>query len=64
MGWEFAALSVDDPDMPWQWVWRRVADDSGTLLEQSNPFAGLDACVDDAKRYGFDDDGAASPDAV
>ena len=61
VGWEFAALSADDPDMPWQWVWRRVADDSGTLLEQSRPFAALDACVDDAKRYGFEGDCGASP---
>ena len=57
MGWEFAALWVDDPDMPWQWVWRRVADDSGALLEQSQAFAELAPCIADATAHGFDDEG-------
>ena len=57
MGWEFAALWVDDPDTPWQWVWRRVADDSGALLEQSRPFGELAPCIEDAKGHGFEDDG-------
>ena len=29
MGWEFAAIWVDDPDQAWKWVWRRTADDNG-----------------------------------
>ncbi|HEV7800290.1 MAG TPA: hypothetical protein VGP15_04360 [Burkholderiales bacterium] len=56
MGWEFAALWIADPDRPWQWVWRRVADDSGSMIEQSAPFGELDSCIRDAKDHGFDDD--------
>ena len=55
MGWEFAALWVDDLDAPWQWVWRRVADD-GAVIEESSPFQHLDLCLEDARRRGFDDD--------
>ena len=55
MGWEFAASWVDDPDLCWQWVWRRVADDNGSVIEQSTPFGELDACILDAKAHGFDD---------
>ena len=54
MGWEFAALWLDDPDVQWHWVWRRVADDNGSLLEQSPPFRDLDTCISDAKQHGFD----------
>ena len=57
MGWEFAALWVEDVDSPWQWVWRRVADDSGSILEESPPFTDLALCVDDAKRHGFEEGG-------
>jgi hypothetical protein len=57
MGWEFAALWVDEPDERWHWVWRRIADDSGALIEQSRAFAELDGCVEDAKGHGFDDSG-------
>jgi hypothetical protein len=56
MGWEFVALWVDDPDAPWQWVWRRTADDSGELIAESPHFAELDRCVEDARRNGFDED--------
>ena len=56
MGWEFAALWLDEPDRSWKWVWRRVADDSGATLGQSSCFADLDECVADARRHGFDDD--------
>jgi hypothetical protein len=55
MGWEFAAVWVDDPDRAWRWVWRRIADDSGAILAQSEEFTGLDRCIEDAKRSGFDD---------
>ena len=54
MGWEFAALWVDEPDTPWQWVWRRVADDSGAVIAESAGFADLPACIQDAKANGFD----------
>ena len=57
MGWEFAAVWGDDPDQAWQWVWRRVADDSGAVLQQSEAFPHLDACIDDARRNGFDQSG-------
>ena len=57
MGWEFAALSADDPDAPWQWVWRRIADDSGAVIQQSEAFSELDTCIADARRHGFDEAG-------
>ena len=53
MGWEFAALWSDDT-VPWHWVWRRIADDTGQVVEESIAFHDLDACVDDAKKHGFD----------
>lgn len=53
MGWEFAALWTDDTT-PWQWVWRRVADDSGKVIEESGAFQDLTACLDDARKHGFD----------
>lgn len=56
MGWEFAALWVDDRDTPWQWVWRRIADDSGALIAESAPFSHLDHCIEDARRNGFDEE--------
>jgi hypothetical protein len=56
MGWEFTARWIEDADVPWQWVWRRVADDSGAVMATSRPFANLDACIDDARVNGFDDD--------
>ena len=55
MGWEFAALWSDDAT-PWQWVWRRVADDSGRVIEESTPFDALEACLADAKKHGFEID--------
>jgi len=58
MGWEFAALWNDD-STPWHWVWRRVADDSGQVLEESAPFMQLGDCIADAKKHGFEDDAAS-----
>ncbi|HYC47564.1 MAG TPA: hypothetical protein VED01_18975 [Burkholderiales bacterium] len=57
MGWEFAALWVDEGDTSWQWVWRRIADDSGSLIAESAPFARLDQCIADARVNGFDEEG-------
>jgi hypothetical protein len=57
MGWEFAALWVDDPDATWQWVWRRVADDSGAVIAESAAFCDLDRCIEDARANGFDEEG-------
>ena len=54
MGWEFAALWVDESGTP-QWVWRRIADDSGDLIAESTPFAHLDLCMADARAHGFDE---------
>jgi len=56
MGWEFAAVWAEEPDSRWEWVWRRVADHSGALLEESSQFPRLADCIAHAKRYGFDDD--------
>jgi hypothetical protein len=57
MGWEFAALWVDDPDATWQWVWRRIADDSGAVIAESAGFRQLEACIEDARGHGFDESG-------
>lgn len=54
MGWEFAAIWVDDPARSWKWTWRRVADDSGAVLEESAEFALLEDCVEDARKNGYD----------
>ena len=62
MGWEFAACWVDDPAPSWQWLWRRVADDSGAVIAQSPSFSTLDLCIADAKANGFDEDGDQWPD--
>jgi hypothetical protein len=55
LGWEFAAVWVEDPDEAWTWVWRRIADDSGDTLEKSAAFGTLEDCVHDARRHGFDE---------
>jgi hypothetical protein len=55
MGWEFAAVWVNDPDEAWKWMWRRVGDDDGAVLAQSEEFAHLDACIEDARHNGFDE---------
>ena len=60
MGWEFAASATDEADQGWQWVWRRIADDSGVMLHESAPFAALEDCITDAKKHGFDET-ACSP---
>jgi len=57
MGWEFAALWVDDPDATWRWVWRRIADDSGAVIAESAGFRQLEACIEDARGNGFDESG-------
>ena len=62
MGWEFAAVWVDDPVRSWKWMWRRVADDNGAVLQESAEFALLDECIEDARRNGFDDSGCGPVD--
>lgn len=57
MGWEFAAVWLDEADAPWQWVWRRVADDSGEVIAESARFPDLAPCIEDAKLHGFDEGG-------
>jgi hypothetical protein len=57
MGWEFAAVWLDDTRPAWHWIWRRIADDTGKLLEQSPPFGALARGVEDARAHGFDEDG-------
>ena len=59
MGWQFAARWIDEAEPAWTWVWRRVADDSGAVLEESQMFSSLDECVDDARMNGFDESGCA-----
>jgi hypothetical protein len=56
MGWEFAACWVEESDAPWQWMWRRIADDSGAVIAQSGHFATLEQCIEDAKDHGFDEE--------
>jgi hypothetical protein len=60
MGWEFAALWVEDSDEQWHWVWRRRADDTGAALQESASFAQLDDCIEDARRHGFDEGDSGS----
>jgi hypothetical protein len=55
MGWEFAAIWVDDPARSWKWTWRRVADDSGAVLAESAEFSLLEDCIADARRNGYDE---------
>jgi hypothetical protein len=62
MGWEFAALWVDEADAQWQWVWRRIADDSGAVTAESSPFLHLDLCIADARANGFDEEGCGPVD--
>ena len=62
MGWEFAAVWVDDPVRTWKWTWRRVADDDGAGLERSGECVQLEDCVDDARRHGFDESGCGPVD--
>jgi hypothetical protein len=62
MGWEFAALWTDDPVGSWNWTWRRVADDSGAVLQQSAGFAALEDCIEDARKHGFDESGCGPTD--
>ena len=57
MGWEFAAVWVDEPVRSWKRTWRRIADDSGAVLQQSGDFHALEECIDDARRHGFDETG-------
>jgi hypothetical protein len=57
MGWEFAALWLDESAGTWKWVWRRVADDSGDVLEESAEFERLEDCIDDARKNGFEESG-------
>lgn len=55
MGWEFAAL-FDDKDHMFYWIWRRIADDSGHVIDASaTRFPELEPCMDDARRHGFRD---------
>jgi hypothetical protein len=56
MGWEFVAIWADEPDSQWQWIWRRIADDSGALIGKSPGFDQLEDCIADARRNGFDED--------
>ena len=55
MDWEFIATWNDDAGRPWRWTWRRLSDDAGKGAP-SRSFASLDACVDDARRHGFEDE--------
>jgi hypothetical protein len=61
MGWEFAALWNEGTDGPWQWVWRRIADDNGKIVEESCAFPSLESCVKDAQQNGFESDGSRAP---
>jgi hypothetical protein len=56
MGWEFAACWVEESEPPWQWMWRRIADDSGAVIAESASFATLERCIVDAKAHEFDEE--------
>jgi hypothetical protein len=57
MGWQFAARWSDEAEPAWNWLWRRVAADSGAVLEESLLFSSLHECVDDARMNGVDESG-------
>lgn len=55
MGWEFVT-SFDSDDRKFYWFWRRTADDSGEVLEESaRRFLDLMECIENARRHGFED---------
>jgi hypothetical protein len=54
MGWEIAAVWRDDPEGSWYWMWRRVEDDSGRIIEESRHFAEFEECIEDAQAHGLD----------
>ena len=54
MGWEFAGIWSDDGGTAWHWLWRRIADDSGQVMEESAAFSSFEACMDDARKHGFE----------
>jgi hypothetical protein len=56
MGWQFVAVWVDEPEPEWRWIWRRVTDDAGDLVEASPSFATLPECLEHARAHGFDED--------
>jgi hypothetical protein len=54
MGWEIAAVWRDDPEGSWCWMWRRVEDDSGRIIEESRHFPEFEECIEDAQAHGLD----------
>jgi hypothetical protein len=54
MGWEIAALWIDEPEASWCRTWRRVEDDSGRIIEESRKFEVFEECLEDARAHGFD----------
>jgi hypothetical protein len=54
MGWEIAAIWMDDADPAWYWTWRRVEDDSGRVVEESLAFSRFEHCIDDAQAHGLE----------
>ena len=54
MGWEIAAVWVDDLEGSWSWMWRRVGDDSGRVIEESRHFPEFEECIEDAQAHGLD----------
>jgi hypothetical protein len=62
LGWEFVALPVEERKrLRWVWLWRRKADDDGSILEESEHlFSELTDCVEDAQKKGFKDNGSTT----
>ena len=54
VSWEIAAIFTEEPEPTWRWTWRRVADDSGRVIEESAPFEEFDDCIEDAQVHGLD----------
>jgi hypothetical protein len=54
MGWEIAAVWMDDHDPGWYWSWRRLEDDSGRIVEESEAFEQFEHCIDDAQAHGLE----------
>ena len=64
MGWEFAGIWSEDSATAWQWIWRRIADDSGEVVEASAAFSSFEACMDDARKHGFEAGASRDPAAA
>jgi len=64
VAWEFVSvLAVGEQSTELGWKWRRLADDTRAVLEESEPLPDFAACIDDARKNGFHDSTLKTPKA-